>query len=54
VGEVDLERSVEAWVRDRVVEWTIRWARSSKTEDCCGVRARYEQSGCWIITWTSR
>jgi hypothetical protein len=33
VGEADLERRVEAWVRDRVVLWTMRCARSSKTED---------------------
>jgi hypothetical protein len=33
VGEADLERRVEAWVRETVVLWTIRWARSSKTMD---------------------
>lgn len=33
VGEADLLRRVEAWERERVVEWTMRWARSSKTED---------------------
>jgi hypothetical protein len=33
VGDADLERREEAWVRERVVLWTIWWARSSKTED---------------------
>lgn len=33
VGDVDLERRVLAWVSESVVLWTIRWARSSKTED---------------------
>lgn len=34
VGEAVLEMRVEAWRRERVVLWTMRWARSSKTEDC--------------------
>jgi len=34
VGEEDLDRVVEAEVMERVVLWTIWWARSSKTEDC--------------------
>jgi hypothetical protein len=33
VGEVDLVRRVLAWARERVVLWTMWWARSSKTED---------------------
>lgn len=33
VGEEDFERRLPAWVRETVVLWTMRWARSSKTED---------------------
>lgn len=33
VGDADLEMRVEAWVKETVVLWTMRWARSSKTED---------------------
>jgi hypothetical protein len=33
VGEADLERVEEAVCRERVVWWTIWWARSSKMED---------------------
>jgi hypothetical protein len=33
VGEAERERRADAEMRERVVEWTMRWARSSKTVD---------------------
>jgi hypothetical protein len=45
VGEALLERMADAETRERVVLCTMRWARSSKTEDC---RSRVSlSSGLW-------
>ena len=44
VGEAREEIWVEAVTRERVVLWTILWARSSKTVDC-GLRCEQESTG---------